>query len=153
MRGAIAVTLLAAVVLLPGCGSRVPAARLAEEGGEVDVRLTTVAGEELEGTLFSLTSRRIVIDAVYAESEDVVIDHGGTERGVEVAGEAVEGQVLSVERTSEGRVTAVVRRSFAVREIASADFARTRRETALGTLLSQIVGPVAGILLGLLVRG
>ncbi|MBD3368441.1 MAG: hypothetical protein GF405_09775 [Candidatus Eisenbacteria bacterium] len=147
------VLLLVALLLLAGCARRTPAARLAEEGGEVEVRLIMSDGETLNGRVVSLTRIDLVVDAVYTEGGGVSIDGMPDDRRVVVDGAEVEGRLLDVSRTSEGRVQATVRRTLPLHSIAEADFARSRRDVTLGTLISQIAGPAVGLLLGLLVQG
>jgi hypothetical protein len=153
MRTAFGTVLLAALLLLVGCARQVPASRLAEDGGDVEVRLTTTSGESLTGRVVALSSAELVVDAVYVEGEGVEIEGTRDARRVTIDGETIDGEVREVERSSEGRVTAIVRRSFSIREVESAEFARSRREATLGALLSQIAGPAVGLLLGLLVQG
>ncbi len=139
-------------LLFAGCARQVPAARLAEEGGDVEFRLMTV-DESLVGTVVSITSTDIVVDVVYSHGGGVSIEGRAGDRRVVVRGTPVQGEVLEVERTDDGRVTATVRRTFPVRDIAFAEFAKSRRETTLGTLISQVAGPAIGLLLGLLIQG
>jgi len=145
--------LAAVLAIASGCARRIPASELGEEGGDVEIRLTTAAGEQVGGRLVSLSSSDVVVDALYAHGGDVSIEGTPDRRRVVVDGRDVDGQVLAVERTPEGRAQATVRRTFSLNEITSAEIARSRREATLGTLISQVAGPAIGLLLGLLVQG
>lgn len=132
--------------LASGCGHHVPIAELSARGVDVGVTVTTVDGEEIRGTLESITPRGMVVVADYVEGDSVEIEGAGESLRVLVEGVPVPGEVVDVDRPGIARV-ARVRRSLAVEAIEGASFYRSAGEASLATILSLVVGPGFGGLL------
>ena len=138
-----------AALLASGCARDVPIAELSGSGAVVGVVVTTVDGEEVRGTLESITPRGMVVVADYVEGGGVEIVGAGQSISVLVEGTPVPGEVVGVERPEVARV-ARVRRSFAAGAIEEATFYRSAGEASLATILSLVVGPSVGGLLAVI---
>lgn len=137
-----------AALLAGGCSRHVPLSEISAQGADVGVIVRTVEGEELRGRLLSLTERELVIVARYVEGDGVEIEGYGEARRVIVDGARVAGEVIGLDRLDGARV-ASVRRVLRTQDVDRATFHRSGREVSLATILSFILGPVAGASLGL----
>jgi hypothetical protein len=135
--------LLGLSAALTGCAKRTHVADLSEAGSDVHVRLTTEAGDTLEGTLVSLDASELVAKIDYAVEGDVRLRGYGERAELFFGDEKAPGTLLAVEPTETGRV-AVVLRSFPMREVVSATFHVDEAERSLGSVISMFLGPVVG---------
>ena len=144
-------SLLALVGLLAaasGCARRTPVAELDAGGADIGVAVVLKSGEALRGRLLSMTEERMLLDARYPIRGEVRLAGAGERRRVESNGAVVPGDLVAIERDGTER-TAVVRRAVEVTDVLSATFHRSGSEASLGPLLSTLVGPLVGALLGL----
>ena len=144
------ILVLCACVLTCGCSKRVPLEAVAESGADIGVRLTTVAGEELEGALMSFDSERLVVEVPYLIGRGAELRGTGDDQRVVVEGEEVPGRVVRVVLKDNNR-TADVERTFLLREVAQATFHRTTAETRSAPLVSTFLGPLVGLILAALI--
>lgn len=144
------ILILCACVLACGCSKRVPLEDVAESGADVGVRMTTVAGEELEGMLMSFDSERLVVEVPYLIGRGAELRGTGDDQRVVVDGEDVPGRVVRVEFKDNNR-TAEVERTFPLREVAKATFHRSTAETRTAPLVSTLLGPLVGLILAALI--
>jgi len=119
-------------------------------GGCAHNALTTLAGEEFEATLVSLTEETIVVRVAYEIGGKVELEGVGESRRVVVDGEEVPGTISDVEREGE-RKTALVVRSFLLIELSEVTFHESQGESSLATVVSHLLGPLVGILLAALI--
>ena len=144
------ILILCACVLACGCSKRVPLEDVGESGADIGVRLTTVAGEELEGTLMSFDSERLVVEVPYLIGRGAELRGTGDDQTVVVEGEEVPGRVVRVVLKDNNR-TAEVERTFPLREVAQATFHRSTAETRSAPLVSTLLGPLVGLILAALI--
>ncbi len=144
------VLVLCACLLACGCSKRVPLEDVAESGADVGVRLTTVAGDELEGTLMSFDSERLIVEVPYLIGRGAELRGTGDDQTVVVEGEEVPGRVVRVVFEDNNR-TAHVERTFPLNEVAQATFHRSTAETRSAPLVSTFLGPLVGLILAALI--
>jgi hypothetical protein len=143
--------LLAGLGVATGCATRIPISETGASGHRVGVRVSTVSGEELAGSLVSLTDSEIVVDLEYREGARIEFEGAGADKEVRVDGRAVGGTIVKIERAG-GVTVASVRRVVPVAELERVTFHRDGSRVRMGTILGGVLlGPAIGVLLALLI--
>ncbi len=145
-----AILILCACALACGCSKRVPLEDVGESGADIGVRMTTAAGEELEGALVSLDFGLLVVEVPYQIGRGAELRGTGDDQRVVVEGEEVPGRVVRVVWEDNNR-TADVERTFPLSEVAQATFHRSTAEARSAPLVSTLLGPLVGLILAALI--
>lgn len=143
----VSLVLVCAGLVASGCARHVSLAELGPSGAVVGVMLTTSDGEEITGRVISLDAGSMVVAVRHAIAGDIRVRESSGERALYFGTERAPGRFVRVDTDEDGR-TAVVHRTFRAANIASATFHERRGERSLSSIVSLLLGPAVGGILG-----